>query len=593
MTSRVANESRPGGEIAARLRVLAGSLDGLSFVPGTSAERREYKVLSNAKRMLEAKLLVELERAFAPPLVALVCGGTNVGKSTLFNAILQEELSSVDPRAAHTMVPVAKGPLGSQEVLKRLLVGCEVHPAKAPAGAGRLGQTSGNIVLLSEGGGVQDVILIDSPDIDSTSLEHHERARKLLIASDLVVFVTSPTKYNDKRCVEFLIEAGAMGKRLLILFNLLPEPSAGSRKEVLEDFRREVLTRLPAEAGPPPVFEFDISPPGAAGRLREAAKAVRASLETYALQAKNIKKAVASSGARHIVGSMKAVLRALREQASSLQFIQEALDKTGRRAAEEYEAYLRGLEFLDLELVLARLLKRFRVPVLDDVLDMASELPKKLLWNVLRRPSFDDRRREQAAAMTRKELELISRARLEFAQQLEGNSTDEVVGKLYRELITPEYYAMDLAAAWTAKSDSRATVLDAWLRAFEGEMIAKLERSGALRRALKAVRALLELGSGVAAAVLTGGVGLGDLIWAPLATKSAQLIVERIGREYFRSKRDEYIELARSTFEDSLDEVLLGPLRDRVPSAPRTADIDAVEQELRWLGGAFPLPQED
>jgi len=595
--------STGSGELATRLRSLAGALASLSFVPGTSAGRREEAVLARARRIVGAKLLVELERSFAPPLLALVAGGTNVGKSTLFNAILGEELSSVDPRAAHTVWPVARGPAGSREALAQLLPGCSVLEARAPAGAEIAGAPAGgrersseaardsseSLLFLDERGGRSDALLIiDSPDVDSALRAHHARTDELLIAADELVFVTSPTKYNDKRCVEFLLDAAAMGKRLLVLFNLLPAAQE-TRREILEDFRRSVLARLPREADSPPVVEFGALAGGlAVGASGGPADAARAHLGRDSARAASVKRAVCSGGARYVAASLRPALRALREQALSLQFVREALDRAGERAAAEYETYLRGLEFLDLELALGRLLDRFRVPVLDDILDIASALPRRLALAVLRRPSLDERRREQAAAVAKKELDLVSRSRVEFARCLEERSTDEVAGKLYRELVTAEYYSRDLAAAWAAGERARAGVREAWLRAFEGEMAARIERSGALRATLKAVRALLELGAGVAAAVLTGGLGTGDLVWTPLATKAAQLAVERLGREYFRAKREEYIDLMRATFAAGLEEVLLGPLRERVPSAPKLEDIEAVEQELRWLARAFP-----
>ncbi len=125
------------GELRARLKGLAGSLSALKFVAGTAAERGRSEVLARASRLASSKLLVELERDFAPPVVAVVAGGTNVGKSSLFNALVGQAVSSVDPRAGHTAMPVAAGPEGSREMLSALLPEYTIVDAgPGPEGAG-------------------------------------------------------------------------------------------------------------------------------------------------------------------------------------------------------------------------------------------------------------------------------------------------------------------------------------------------------------------------------------------------------------------------------------------------------------------------
>ena len=77
--------------------------------------------LARARRLAEHKLLAELHRSFAPPVVVAVAGGTNVGKSTMFNAILEDEVSSVDARAGHTVCPVVAGGTDAADLTTVLL----------------------------------------------------------------------------------------------------------------------------------------------------------------------------------------------------------------------------------------------------------------------------------------------------------------------------------------------------------------------------------------------------------------------------------------------------------------------------------------
>jgi hypothetical protein len=250
-------------------------LEGLAFVPGTAAERREAGSLARARRLVVSKLLPELERGFAPPLVAVVAGGTNVGKSTLFNSLLGRAVSSVDARAGHTAHPVAAGPASGREAVAALLPGASMQDLPGSTSAGPGTDAGAPTVYYAEGGSPGGVVLIDSPDIDSALKAHHSRAFDSLIAADVFALVASPTKYNDKRCVEFLLDAAAMGKRAVVLFNLLPRRGA-SRAEVLEDFRRNVLGRLPKGAPGPELFEFDFVPD-----LRSGAAGVERSLDEH------------------------------------------------------------------------------------------------------------------------------------------------------------------------------------------------------------------------------------------------------------------------------------------------------------------------
>ncbi|MHC5054584.1 MAG: GTPase [Planctomycetota bacterium] len=582
-------------ELRTRLRSVARSLEGLAFVPGTAAERREAAALARARRLVVSKLLPELERGFAPPLVAVVAGGTNVGKSTLFNSLLGRAVSSVDARAGHTAHPVVAGPASGREAVAALLPGASVQelpeaPSEHPSGPGT--DAGAPTVFYAESGSPGGVVLIDSPDIDSALKAHHSRAFDSLIAADVFALVASPTKYNDKRCVEFLLDAAAMGKRAVVLFNLLPRRGA-SRAEVLEDFRRNVLGRLPKGAPEPELFEFDFVPDlrsggaGAARALDERTGPARAYLEGEASRAREVKRAVTSGGARYLLGALGGPLKALKGQAASLDAVRGDLETAAARAAADYEAFVRAQEFLDLELVLKRLLDRFRVPVLDDVLDLASALPRWIARAVLRQRTLDERRKAQGDLSSAKGLELAVRVRGDFAHALESRASDEVAKKLYREIVSVDYFGRDLGAAWSAGAARRQGVLDSWLASFEGELASRIEGSPGVRVTLQSLKAMLELGAGIGAAVLTGGIGRADLLIAPAATKAAQMVLERFGRELFSRKREEYVALARGSFTEGMDEVLVEGLRGCIPSSPSAEDVSALEGDVKWLARAF------
>ena len=574
------------GELRALLGAVSTALGEAAFLPGTSPEAPGMRALGRAKRIVESKLAVEVEADFATPLVAAVLGGTNVGKSTLFNATLESAVSSIDPRAGHTVCAVAAAPAASCEAATRLFSGYRVVEGRAGAGA----DVDDDCVFVAETPTPGDAVVIDSPDVDSALNVHHVRAYDALIASDVVLFVTSPTKYNDKRCVDVLRDAIAMGKRLVVLFNLLPPEDdaarGGSRGEILRDFSRSVPGARTAE-----VLTFaavpGAGPDDVARELAAGAGAARAALTEAAASRAKTKRSVCAAGAAYLVQYLKEPLAELRAQAQSLDATRAAGDRIASGARDDYLAYLRGREFLELEVVLRRLLDRFRVPVLDDALDLISAVPRWLAGAILRRPTLDDRMAAADAERRDKELELLGRARVAFAKSLEERSGDEAARYLYGRIVSVDYFTRDLAADLAARDEARSSERAAWLKGFEGELVGTIESSPGVRTLIKSVRAVLELGSGIAAAVLTGGIGTGDLLWAPAAGKAAQAIVSTVGNRYFDDKRREYVRLQAASFEAAAEAALFARLREGIPTTPRVDVVEELSRDVRRLAKVF------
>ncbi|MCI0440267.1 MAG: 50S ribosome-binding GTPase, partial [Chloroflexi bacterium] len=86
-----------------RLRALAEPL-GVASPCGKNGANNEWFAL------LEQKLLPQVRGE--PWLVAAIVGGTNIGKSLIFNQLAGEEASAVSPLAAGTRHPVCLVPQG-------------------------------------------------------------------------------------------------------------------------------------------------------------------------------------------------------------------------------------------------------------------------------------------------------------------------------------------------------------------------------------------------------------------------------------------------------------------------------------------------
>src|SRR5689334_14074609 len=85
--------------------------------------------------LLANKLLPQLD---APPLlVAAVVGGTNIGKSVVFNHLAGEVASAVSPLAAGTRHPVCLAPpaLAKEKLLEQIFAGFTLRPWQAAENA--------------------------------------------------------------------------------------------------------------------------------------------------------------------------------------------------------------------------------------------------------------------------------------------------------------------------------------------------------------------------------------------------------------------------------------------------------------------------
>ena len=108
-------------------------------------------------------------------------GATGSGKTSLFNAVVGEDLGKTAARRPTTSSPLAAvwDPQGSEELLDWLQVEDRRNrPGEFAPGAG-------------------PVILLDLPDFDSVEPEHRAIATRLAGQVDVLVWVTDPEKYAD------------------------------------------------------------------------------------------------------------------------------------------------------------------------------------------------------------------------------------------------------------------------------------------------------------------------------------------------------------------------------------------------------------
>lgn len=170
------------------------------------------------REQLKRKLLPQTE--LPEIIVAAVAGGTNIGKSAVFNTLAGCEVSKVSPLASGTKHPVCLVPpkWDDGELLGQLFESFDVRPCVSPEDPLRESPRN-QLFYLRQESLPSRLTLLDTPDIDSDAEVNWERAWAILHAADVLLAVLTQQKYNDAAVRRFFKQAVAADKPLIVIFN--------------------------------------------------------------------------------------------------------------------------------------------------------------------------------------------------------------------------------------------------------------------------------------------------------------------------------------------------------------------------------------
>ena len=167
------NSSPDFSSFAARVTQLARSIESLAPV----AQRVGVGPLQGREwfDLLQRKLLPQLQ---GPPLlIVAIVGGTNIGKSVIFNHLAGETASAATPLAAGTKHPVCLVPPGCDdpELLGRLFENFELHAWRSADDP--LHDSPADRIYWRLGTQAPPrLVLVDAPDVDSDVTVNWQRA---------------------------------------------------------------------------------------------------------------------------------------------------------------------------------------------------------------------------------------------------------------------------------------------------------------------------------------------------------------------------------------------------------------------------------
>ncbi|SFK32776.1 dynamin family protein [Cellulomonas sp. KH9] len=201
-------------------------LDALSAALDAGGERLPAPLVARTRDLLER--VRERAGLSAEHTVVALAGATGSGKSSLFNALVGDELAATGvqrPTTSHPLaVVVGEDPDGSGP--GQLLDWLEVRRRHAVPPAVAAGLTGG-------------LVLLDLPDHDSVVVEHRLRAERLVARADLLVWVVDPQKYADGALHErYLRPLAGRDDVVVLVLNQADRLPAADVAAVVADLRR-------------------------------------------------------------------------------------------------------------------------------------------------------------------------------------------------------------------------------------------------------------------------------------------------------------------------------------------------------------------
>lgn len=168
--------------------------------------------------LLRHKLISQLD--LPPLLVVAIVGGTNIGKSAIFNHLAGEVASASTPIAAGTKHPVCLVPkdLANPSLLKKLFEPFELHAWRSADDP--LGDSVEDRLFWRVGSTMPPrLMLLDAPDVDSDAAVNWRRAKAIRQAADVLVAILTQQKYNDAAVKQFFRTAVEADKPIVVVFN--------------------------------------------------------------------------------------------------------------------------------------------------------------------------------------------------------------------------------------------------------------------------------------------------------------------------------------------------------------------------------------
>ncbi|QEL18054.1 GTPase domain-containing protein [Limnoglobus roseus] len=311
-----------------------------------------------------------IERQPVPPLHIAVVGGAGSGKSTVSNFLAGGVVAEANPQAGYTRHPTAyvsaaqtlawPSYLGFLGPLRKIT---EKSPSNRDEDVYQIHRVSPS----EAADPLTDFVIWDCPDMTTWASQGYvTRLIEVSALADVIVYVASDERYNDKVPTQFLQMLVEAGKAVVVVLTKMKEADAPS---LVAHFRQEVLPRINGQAEIPPIpvvvipflNEAERTDPGKAG----AKYRVPLLNQILALcpSPKEVRERTVRNAVKYLETSAAGLLEVARKDLTEL----EAWSATvagGRRTFEERyrKEYLVGEPFRRFDRTRQQLIDMLRLP---------------------------------------------------------------------------------------------------------------------------------------------------------------------------------------------------------------------------------------
>ena len=464
-----------------------------------------------------------------------VLGPTQAGKSTLVNALVGAEVTTVSALAGHTRHARGAAFNVADKTLDR--IGSALEPAQRVAGNSlspddldqySLAAVDTAILPAAQESPIQNQprIVWDTPDFDSLAADTYRRA-VLAIAgmADVIVLIVSRDKYGDMAVWELLERLAGLQRCSALVVNKVDPSSWAQLHEHVEDTQRERLGSV----------AFEVSSINHAGS--DAPVDISGVLATLGgLQPISADKVSAGVSSLIERGWDEWLAPVLAEDQVQRRWRDEVNVGKEKFLTAYRRDYLADADRYDtFQRLLGELLVLLEIPFLARSM---GSVRKVVTWPV--RKLFGASGGEEAEANLGREPEMLQDAATHLLlglrmTALESAEENPLWGRLAKRLSAeqPELLESFHKDALRHHQEFQKTVTEAAQLLYQ-----RLQESPALLNSLRAVRASADA-AGVVVALQTGGIGLADLVLTPAMLSLTSTLTESAAKTYVDQVVDE------------------------------------------------------
>jgi hypothetical protein len=509
---------------------------------GEGSWKAASQALTEARDLLSGKLRWELTTGCRAPWLAMMAGGTNVGKSEIFNALARDEKALPDARSAQTKHPLAYVHRDDADALRSCLEGWRLRDYAGPEALNALPRPADppTVFVLAHGDDrLRGLCLIDSPDVDSDIAHNRESALRLMRSVDAVVYVTLTEKYNDRLCVDFLRACALEGRQVHPIFNFASSSNAEAQRHFAHEVLPKTFEGTKMAAPQPRALPFFREHRHEA--LIEAVAPIRDALFAEAAERVERKRQLARR-LGSLIAERLGSLRGLGDECGAwLRETEAEMERHREKAREILAARYGEMPFFELEELFYAVSRRLEVPYLDRGLAAVSEIAGKAAgmfgWRGRALAKTSELRRQRRDAEDAVGLELVGSSveRLDAVIDARPDHSMTALAKGRRRAgsLIPSRATIFPRTPADAEAEAQK------LAEIQDALVDLIEKTPGARATLVGTRVAI-LSAAFAAIPVTGGMSVLTLLLGSAATAGANNLMIEGARRWVEGRKDDF-----------------------------------------------------